>query len=169
MYSYHYIYDYLFVQVTEELFERDYARRIRTSPNFNTADRREQTPEPPLNSTDSRHTDRLHQTGQSVESSPNMRQRGPTIKLNSNQVFFSPTLAKDAESKSKASDGFNQADDHLLGRFRKTSTDNSHENGDYIANENTFESSDCGLQRKQDVKIQKHNVMSALQKVMQST
>ena len=117
MYSYHYIYDYLFVQVTEELFERDYARRIRTSPNFNTADRREQTP----------------------------------------------------ESKSKASDGFNQADDHLLGRFRKTSTDNSHENGDYIANENTFESSDCGLQRKQDVKIQKHNVMSALQKVMQST
>lgn len=30
VYSYHYIYDYLFVQVTEEQYEREYARRIRT-------------------------------------------------------------------------------------------------------------------------------------------
>jgi hypothetical protein len=51
MYSYHYIYDYLFVQVTEDMFEREYARRIRTSPNLNVSDRGEETP---------RLADRLH-------------------------------------------------------------------------------------------------------------
>ena len=45
MYSSHYIYDYLFVHVTEEQFEREYSRRIRTYPKFNNSDQEEGTPE----------------------------------------------------------------------------------------------------------------------------
>lgn len=95
MYSYHYIYDYLFVQVTEEQYAREYAKRIKTYNANNSSEDEEGTPtratisaEPisPLNG--------LQVVDPSADS-PKHRLRGPALKLNQNQVFFSPQ-SKDA-------------------------------------------------------------------------
>jgi len=88
------------------------------------------------------------------------------LKLNQNQVFFSPKIPK--EGGEPSSDGFHQNDDKLLARFRK-STENLNKNNEYDTQRPLEGSSEYGLHKKQVVKMKKHNVLSALQKAILST
>lgn len=164
VYSYHYIYDFLFVQVTEEQYAREYAKRIRT---FNAASSEDETPErttvnsngiaepaSPLNG--------LQVIDPSGESSPKNRLRGPALKLNQNQVFFSPN-GKDPSST---------LDADQPPRFRQSQTENM-DASDFAMNSNpaSIDTSDNYMPtRKQVVKVKKPNSMrAALDKALQST
>ena len=91
VYSYHYIYDFLFVQVTEEQYAREYAKRIKTYNNHNSSEE-EGTPERVATVSAEPASPQLNglKVVDPQADSPKHRLRGPALKLNQNQVFFSP-------------------------------------------------------------------------------
>mmetsp|Transcript_13397 Transcript_13397/g.18299 ORF Transcript_13397/g.18299 Transcript_13397/m.18299 type:complete len:134 (+) Transcript_13397:1187-1588(+) len=107
VYSYHYIYNFLFVQVTEQQYEKEYAHRIRTLPRANTDEepvtihphQSETTPERLSSQGITKNLNDELQAAMERESSPNARLRGPPLKLNQNQVFFSPQVCRDSQGK----------------------------------------------------------------------
>ena len=78
------------MQVTEQQYEREYAHRIRTFNRHSSdesVDNNSEHGNGPQN--EPYANDNLHHH-RGDESSPNGRLRGPPLKLNQNQVFFSP-------------------------------------------------------------------------------
>ena len=88
--------------------------------------------------------------------------RGPTLKLNQNQVFFSPNL-KENQSMMEGE----------TSRFRKSSTENMNENNDFGMNtiQDRLDSSDYAGNKKQVVKMGKKqfNMRCTLEKALQNT
>ena len=87
--------------------------------------------------------------------------RGPTIKLNQNQVFFSPNLKENQPMMDETS------------RFRKSSTENMNGDNDFNLNtiQDRLDSSEYAGNKKQVVKMGKKqfNIRCTLEKALQNT